>query len=227
MTFIINPYVFATVPATTSIWTDFLNAYDGSTQIGSYSTGVMMPDWTRAVGSGAPASNQVVSMAGTVAGRAFRMVGSTGINQTAYFTWNYVGTHQDAEILMSMYIENVYAAPTNIGGPRQRFVSVSGALGTAASIINGSCPTVGTANGGKSYAADTWYWVRFRTNGTTVQGKFWQRGTSEPSSWDATATISTSTTGAAGLAFNYRSDIEWRTDFFSISTDGTTAYGPV
>jgi hypothetical protein len=214
--------------AVTSIYTNFLNAYDGDTLIGSYSAGSLMPDWTRALGNaGAPSSNQVIAMAGTISGQAFRMVGSSGINSGAYYTWNYIAARQDSEILMSVYMDNNIAAPISVGATLQRFQSTATYLGVGATIVQGQCPVVGVNNGGKSYTTATWYWLRHKTSGSTAWGKFWQRGTPEPLSWDVTAPTGTPQTGLVGITFNYRTGITLRSDWFSVSTDGTPAYGPV
>ncbi len=45
MTFPIPPQIWAKRPIT-SIWTDFTNAYNGKTLIGSYPVGAFMADWT-------------------------------------------------------------------------------------------------------------------------------------------------------------------------------------
>jgi hypothetical protein len=47
--------------------------------------------------------------------------------------------------------------------------------------------------------AVTWALARVRTNGTTIQARFWRDGTAEPAAWTATATDSFWTSGRAGL----------------------------
>lgn len=50
-----------------------------------------------------------------------------------------------------------------------------------------------------SGAAGTKWWVRLRAQATTVQVRFWQAGTSEPSKWNATATDSYWTSGGTSV----------------------------
>jgi hypothetical protein len=50
-----------------------------------------------------------------------------------------------------------------------------------------------------SGAAGSGWWIRLRTNGTTIQARFWRDGTAEPAAWTATATDSFWTSGRAGL----------------------------
>ena len=50
-----------------------------------------------------------------------------------------------------------------------------------------------------SGAAGSRWWIRLRTNGTTIQAKFWRDGTAEPAGWTATArTASGRAAGAVG-----------------------------
>lgn len=47
---------------------------------------------------------------------------------------------------------------------------------------------------GLAHAVGTWYWARIRWQGTTVQGRTWQDGTTEPGSWLVQATSAGSPT---------------------------------
>jgi hypothetical protein len=52
-----------------------------------------------------------------------------------------------------------------------------------------------------SGAAGTTWWIRLRASGTTIQARFWKSGSTEPTTWQATATDSYWTSGhpAAGV----------------------------
>lgn len=55
-------------------------------------------------------------------------------------------------------------------------------------------------SGSFTVAASTFYWIRFRAQGTTIEGKIWQDGNSEPGSWTVSTTDSTYTSaGGFGL----------------------------
>ncbi len=54
-------------------------------------------------------------------------------------------------------------------------------------------------NTSSSFQTNTQYWVRFRATGSTLQGRAWQYGTTEPTSWQVTATDSTLSSGMGGL----------------------------
>jgi hypothetical protein len=50
-----------------------------------------------------------------------------------------------------------------------------------------------------SGAAGTTWWIRLRAEGTSIRAKYWRNGTSEPSTWTATATDSYWTSGQVSL----------------------------
>lgn len=52
-------------------------------------------------------------------------------------------------------------------------------------------------------SANTYYWIKLYVVGTTIQGKFWTDGASEPTSWTLTATDSSITAaGNVGIFFS-------------------------
>ena len=50
-----------------------------------------------------------------------------------------------------------------------------------------------------SGAAGTIWWIRLRVQGTSIQARFWREGTSEPTTWTASATDSFYTSGNASF----------------------------
>ena len=76
---------------------------------------------------------------------------------------------------------------------------------------------------------DTWYWVRLQVIGTTVRGRVWADGGSEPSSWDISATdTSVSSSGAAGVSCGFVGTADSTYSQFGVGTDGDPApTGPV
>ena len=72
-------------------------------------------------------------------------------------------------------------------------------------------------------AVNTWYWLRFRVNGTTLQAKLWLEGDVEPSSWTLSTTDSSiSAAGWVGVG-NFTASGTRDIDFFSVGTNGDTA----
>ena len=80
--------------------------------------------------------------------------------------------------------------------------------------------------GGWSYIASTayvndpgtWYWMRFRAQGTTLQVRVWPYGQTEPTTWLVTATDSGITSGQMGLYVYETNTVDF--DAYSV-TDGT------
>ena len=72
-----------------------------------------------------------------------------------------------------------------------------------------------------SGAAGSGWWIRLRTNGTTIQARFWRDGTAEPAAWTATATDSFWTSGRAGLGAFAASGIS--TPFPQVAFDNVQA----
>jgi len=86
------------------------------------------------------------------------------------------------------------------------------------------------SSGGVNFVAKTWsdgvwYSVLAQAIGTDLRVKFWERGTTEPSSWDVTAVDSALTSGRVGLnVFNAANDLDC--DFFSYSLDPQNTDAP-
>jgi len=108
--------------------------------------------------------------------------------------------------------ENGYSLKFDTSGQTyqlQKFVAgVNSLLGTAVSFIP---------------VANTWYYIRFRVNSTTLQARVWKDGQVEPTTWSVTATDSAvSAAGWVGIGNNNPTgtrDIDW----FSVGTNGDTA----
>ena len=81
---------------------------------------------------------------------------------------------------------------TTAGGLTWQLSRIDNAGGTGSlSLANGTLIASG--------AAGTNWWIRLRVQGTTVQARFWRDGTSEPTTWTATATDSYWPSGRASF----------------------------
>jgi len=69
-------------------------------------------------------------------------------------------------------------------------------------------------------------WMRCRVNGTTLTGKFWGDGNSEPASWQFSVTDENLASGALGLRVQAAAGAARDCDYFSYALDGGTAPGP-
>ena len=70
----------------------------------------------------------------------------------------------------------------------------------------------------------TWYWMRLRVDGSLLQGKIWDRGTSEPSGWQVVATDSRFDEGYLGFSPFADADQELR--WIGVGHEGATVPVP-
>src|SRR5450756_281683 len=138
--------------------------------------------------------------------------GRQGTGASAYTdVWDYQTGTVDGEVLVQV----------QVSGTTERYVEV-GARSTADSRISGNCyaahfsqdgtcvifrfdagaqvQLVATASGYLTIAANAWYWIRFRWQGSKLSASFWPATGGEPGTWSLTTTDSTySTAGMVGL----------------------------
>jgi hypothetical protein len=89
-------------------------------------------------------------------------------------------------------------------------------------FVNGGWQFIGSA--GFVNNPGVWYWMRFRVEGTTLRVRVWADGTTEPTTWNVTATNSSIAAGAIGLYTYEPNTVDY--SFFSIATSGFTAPKP-
>lgn len=233
MTFPIPPQIWAKRPFT-SIWTDFTNAYDGETLIGSYPVGVPLADWT---GSGGSYSNTVTALAGTISGQAVYLIGTAATGNTGFVTWNAIPAVADVEVLQGIMVDLVWASPAaRCAGSILRCTDANNfAMITLLDGANHDNVDFFIANAGTvesntplfSWSIGVWYWVRSQVTGDLYRIKIWPRSEPEPPAWTATYTTAHQPgPGLVGIASSSRYASRIACDFFSVSTDGTPAYGP-
>lgn len=71
-------------------------------------------------------------------------------------------------------------------------------------------------------SANTWYWIRLRANGTTIQARIWADGGSEPGTWNVSSTDSSiSAAGWCGMFCFSSTTHTWRD--LAVATNGDTA----
>lgn len=102
------------------------------------------------------------------------------------------------------------------------FVDTSAGEAIKSDIDNNS---TSLASGSESASGDVWYWMRFRVNQSDLKLRIWQKGNSEPSTWDLTATDSNITSsGYAGFSPAYDViEVNTYVDVFGVGTNGDTA----
>jgi len=150
----------------------------------------------------------------------------------SFLTWDDVGVTSDTEIV----------ARIGIGTKVSAFLSFltlrcnGDASDHYSAIVHGGGylylyrykSGVGTHLAGTTIAlnANSYFWVRFRVNGTSLKIRYWIDGATEPSTWDiqyidnSTNKIST---GNSGVGWYYNGYQPHNFDVISIGTDGDTA----
>lgn len=226
----------------TSIWTDFKDKWNGDTYLGAYSTGVIMPDWTHQPHTSAPTIAQVATLAGSISGQAFRHRGQNGAGTFVQpYTWNAVSAFTNGEVLIGVCVTSLPGvAASRIGGSILRWpngVSATYRSGhltggvTGGNTIGAWAQAGGIPNDSSvAYALSTnvFYWIRTKATGNLLQVRIWPRGTVEPGTWNTSLTSAlTLGAGLCGVNAGIQNLTEIYFDFFSVSTDGTPAWGPV
>lgn len=208
-----------------------------------YTPGATPADWTnRYVTGGFTYVVQTVS--GSISGQALRWTKSAANRQA--ISWNVVPNIADVEVLIRARAIESWANSENMIAP---FVRGSGSAGTETgyravavgntsstlwsstevSYVSGTATQLDANPFGPSpnYTVNTWFYIRFRVVGSTVQHKIWQSGSAEPGTWAATVTNTAVTTaGWVGLQqANTNPNVE--IDYFAVSLAGRTIPVPV
>ncbi len=206
-----------------------------STDFSGYTAGAAPSDWSNFTGA-VWSTWQIQTVSDSISGKAFVCTSDATETRRAN-SWNTVPTAADAEVLWhgrvsavgALYIQNTYLRHNGLS-------SVSGSDAAYMYVQNGSSTQKTLASllpftslGTQSFtpAADTYYWIRMRASGTTIQAKIWSGAySSEPGTWGITvtnATISAAGSAAFGL---YTPNITTICDYFAVGTSGDAAPGP-
>lgn len=201
-----------------------------STSFDAYTVDVQPSDWTA---RWTTTNNTWLtrSKAAAGGGKCLENVGTTS-NAFRLLTWDAVDG--DANRANTEILARIRNSSSGLDGFRVT-VRASGGVGTENSyelkVTGNSMRIEKVTNGVSALLGNTftipalsnvWCYVRFRANGTSLQGKFWNDGEAEPG-WQVSATDSTFTAaGWVGVngwsAVNIR-DLDW----FSVGTNGDIA----
>lgn len=91
-------------------------------------------------------------------------------------------------------------------------------------VVGGSSTLLNIWATGASPAAGTFFHIRFRASGTTLETKFWLDGNSEPAGWTGSLTDSTYASGQYGIFLNSFGATDLQVDNY-ICTDNGIAGG--
>lgn len=154
-------------------------------------------------------------------------------------TWNIPGVLGDSEILALQK----YTGPAPFGtyyytcGIRLQAGAESGYFlglinssnGGGSTIrlarIDGGSVSAELANASFTWTTETWYWVRLRATGTSIQAKIWQVGGAEPGAFQLSATSSVYPTGRLGIRCRSNSVTPVTANFWAASAGETAVRG--
>jgi len=172
--------------------------------------------WTGTSGSAWPAAWTMGTQGGTATinsagqGEIVCPTGAYGVGKSAYL--NAIADMPDQDIRVSVNLTDLSEKyPVICGRVGNNAVGGDGFVNSYALVLfpasnqfiivrlNASGVQTTLATGTATYTAGTRVNVRFNLLGTTLRGKVWNVGTSEPSAWMLSTTDSTYTTGKVGL----------------------------
>ncbi len=139
----------------------------------------------------------------------------------------------DAEVLVKFQMANLTNATGNvIAGVCVRATSAANGYYFGprtstqlrlSSVAGGSPTTIASATI-SALSTGVWYWIRFRANGTTLQGRLWADGGSEPGTWDINTTNGTySAADSVGVVSGTSTSSDPIYDVVGIGTNGDAA----
>jgi hypothetical protein len=156
-------------------------------------------------------------------------------NEQEMLAWDDINSDADSD---DVEVLGQFKFPTTSTSHRIFVVRVAGAdannkttyyvrMSTTAFVVGRSTGSTATTiiSNSATYSVDTWYWVRFRVNGSALQARIWTGavGDEPTSSWTIDTTDSTYTdAGRVGPAKGLNTITTlWR--YFGVGTNGDTA----
>src|SRR5262245_26566268 len=105
--------------------------------------------------------------------------------------------------------------PTSSGGGSQIRIGQLDNGGLSQELVTGSF----------TWTTETWYWIRMRATGTSIQAKVWAMGAAEPGSFTISGTDSTYSTGRLGFRVRSNQIIPNCANFWAASAGETAQRG--
>lgn len=204
-----------------------------STSFDSYTADVQPSDWTA---RWVTASNTWAtrSKASTEGGKVLENTGTVdGRHLLSWDTVDADANRANAEVLarvrssstlvnqLRLVVRGSGSAASEAGYMVEIPSSTTGDM-RVSKLVSGTQTNLGTAYT-FTFVANTWYYVRFRANGTSLKARVWKDGEPEPTVWQIDITDSSVTAagwiGVGNLESTGTRDCDW----FSIGTNGDTA----
>lgn len=173
-------------------------------------------------------------------GKSLRFYMGSGTSQPYGLYWNDVDTPAGAQEVVYRVQHSLSGSSGHAGGALLRGKdagqlngdgyelyyyrqNTSSGYFVVGKVTNSSFTQIGNFSTDTNYGENTWFWVRFRAEGSTLYFKHWADGAAEPASWTASWTDTTyANPGFCGTtAFVVTASIYW--DVFGVGTAGQTA----
>jgi hypothetical protein len=205
------------------------------TDFSTYTDGVQPSDWTERYDTTIGAA--VVTATSAPGGVKALRITKTANSSSYAVSWDAVGTPTgDVELLWKVYVTSV---GTTFGGADQGIIHGSGAAGTMtgyrshalAAVSAGAANVQRWTNGTQSSlasgtnsvtAVNTWRWCRTQRVSSTIRARWWSDGSSEPGTWQVSASDANHSTGWVGLNMVHNDTTCWFGQF-SVGTGGDSA----
>lgn len=194
----------------------------------SYTTGLAPSDWTERTNTGVISSTVVVGGSDKILS-----VVKTSSSRTM-MSWNAIdgdGSTDNIEILTkynfavvtSTVVAGVALRASGASGSESQYhVTNFGAQLRLAKIVSGMVITI-SQTASLSLTANTWYWLRFRANSTSLKARIWADGGEEPGTWAIDTTDSAVSGTGWGGVYGFTSTCAPNYDTFGIGTAGDIA----
>jgi hypothetical protein len=201
-----------------------------TTDFSEYTTGLSLSDWTDYWGTG-DFTYLAQANSGTFKVGTKECNYLVNNNDRSVLTWDDIGSVANSDIIVKVNANNFDSAGIRL------YSRVSGSSGNENSYLFGISNTnisidkyvasVSTSIISIDFIskADTNYWIRFQTSGTTIRGKIWAEDAIEPAEWKFSTTDSSLTSGAVGFGGFYAT-VDYEVDYFSCGTGTDNAIFP-
>lgn len=200
-----------------------------STDFTEYSLGSQPSDWTEIWDTSASSSSVVDTIGDDQA--LFHNISLANRNGLSWNDLDGDADRANTELLYLVYNQDVTSAAGGGGFVRGSGTSTS-ETGYAVVYENAelgirklvsATQSVLATTSGKNLAVNTWYWIRFRVNGSSLKAKIWAKADSEPGAWDLETTDTDITAaGKVGVcSFSAGNDPYY--EAFAAATNGDTA----
>lgn len=200
------------------------------TDFSEYSTGSQPSDWTKRF-----QTTSTITVESIGASNVLRITNASGITRPQGISWDDIDGDADRDDVEVLIKYRWISDPTTVavgtfgrGSGTNTAANYYGSSDTSTLIrlverASGSLTT--HASSSRTMVNNTWYWARFRANGTDLKSRQWEDGSSEPGTWNFEVTDATlSSAGWVGIVSGAIDNTgQFEVAVFGAGTNGDTA----